>query len=593
MKPKLTSSSKKSPAVRPLLYVMPFLKDCRSMLVAATVSLLLAAGVTLTIPLLVRHLVDSDFFSTGVTIMGQGYLWLSLLLVIALAVTSALRFYCVSYIGEKIVANMRASVYSHILTLSPSFFEENPTGDLLSRLAADTLLIKNVLGSGASVALRNVILLMGSFVMLVVTSPVLSGAVFITLAVVVIPLIFMGRRVRQSSRHSQDTTAQVMREASQTFSAITTVQSYTYEAASRAYFSRKTDHAFRAAKHRITLRALLTAFAIFFAFFCVLGIFVLGGYYVAQGYISPGLLGQFILYGLFAAGSLSALSEIWGEVQLAAGATERLAEIMQEKPSVGTRRPKARLPKMAPYDVVFDNVFFQYPSQKNAWALESFSLTIKAGETVALVGASGAGKSSVFALLQRFYDFQKGRVLVGGVNAQYMEPQHIRQNMALVSQEPFLFTMTVADNICFGQQGKVSKKAVEDAAKNAMAHDFICQLPQGYATIMGERGVTLSGGQRQRLVLARAFLRNAPVLLLDEATNALDGQNEQAVQESIKKLSANKTTLIISHRLSIIHQVDKIVVMDKGRVVMVGSHGQLMQSCSIYQNLVKSQFQKA
>ena len=574
--------------LRPLRALLPFIAQYPGRVFAAFLALLAATAATLAMPIAVRFMIDNGFSSEDAASIDRYFLAM-LGVAVVLGLASATRFYFVSWIGERVTADLRNAVYAHITTLSPAFFEVTRTGEVLSRLTADVTLIKTVVGSSASIALRNAFMFVGSAFMLVYTSASLAGLAALTLPAVVVPVIVFGRMVRRLARASQDRIADTASHAAETIGAMQTVQSFTHEAQDRAAFSHAVEGSFIIAKLRILARAGMTAIAIVLIFSGVVGILWLGAQNVLQGEMSGGTLGQFILYAILCATSIGALSEVWGEVQLAAGATERLVEILQVEPDIKAPENPKPLPQPAKGSIRFDDITFQYPTRPDISALAGFSLEVTPGETVALVGASGAGKSTVFQLLSRFYDPQQGTISIDGIGLADMAPQSVRGALSVVPQETVVFAKTVMDNIRFGRP-EASAEEVIQAAKAAQADEFITRLPEGYETELGERGVTLSGGQRQRIAIARALLRNAPVLLLDEATSALDAESETLVQKALTHLMEGRTTLVIAHRLATVLKADRIIVMENGAVTAMGRHEELLQQGGLYARLANLQF---
>jgi ATP-binding cassette subfamily B protein len=548
----------------------------------------LAAVFTLILPLAVRRVIDLGFDAAHAETIDRYFV---AMIVVAglLAVTTAMRFYFVTQLGERVIADIRRAVYDRVIGLSPAFYEKLQTGEVLSRLTTDTTVIQSVVGSSASIALRNLLILFGGLGMLLVTSPRLTGYVLLAVPLVVFPILMLGRKVRALSRESQDKVAEASAQASETLMAAQTVQAYTHEARSRERFGGLVEGAYEAARRRIVARAALTAIVIFMVFTCVVGVMWSGARSVLSGQTTAGELGQFIFYAVFVAGAVGALSEVWGELQRAAGATERLVELLETEDPV--RVPAAPVPPVQPArgHLRFENVTFRYPARPESAALSRVSFEVRPGETVALVGPSGAGKSTLFQLLLRFYDLADGRITLDGVDIAAMEPAALRRAFALVPQEPVIFADTARENIRFGNPG-ASPLAVEAAARAAAAHDFLSALPQGYDTYVGERGVMLSGGQKQRLAIARAVLRDAPVLLLDEATSSLDAESERAVQTAVEALSAERTTLVIAHRLATVKKADRILVLDGGRIVAEGPHERLVAEGGLYARLARLQF---
>ena len=571
----------------PLLGLVPFLKPYWPRWIWTFLALIIAAGTTLTLPVAFRYLIDSGFSSGKSGHIDQYFLALFGLSVI-LAVATALRFYFVSWLGERVTADIRSAIYSHILRMSPQFFEITKTGEVLSRLTTDTTLIQTVVGTSLSMGLRNLFMLVGGIVMLIVTSPTLAGYILITLVLVIAPILIFGRRVRKLSRDSQDRVADSSALAGEVLNAMPTVQSYTQEERESVRFNFSVETAFQTALSRIRARSILTVVVIVLVFAAISFVLWLGARAVIAGQMTAGELSQFIMYAVVTAGAIGAITEVWGELQRAAGATERLMELLNiESPVVETSQPK-----MLPAEgngIEFDNVNFSYPSRPETLALKNFSLKIAHGEHVALVGPSGAGKTTLFQLLLRFYDPQSGVVRFNGVNLRDLTLKDARQPFSVVLQETIIFAGSVLDNIRYGNP-EASIEDVKQAAEMATASDFIEALPQGYDTFLGERGVRLSGGQRQRISIARAILSNPPILLLDEATSALDAESERQVQQALDNAAHNRTTLVIAHRLATVQAADRIVVMDAGEIVAEGTHAQLLLESPLYARLAKLQF---
>ena len=576
-------------SLRPLRRLFPYVLRYRGMVVAAILFLTLAAATTLTLPLAVRRMIDHGF-STSDTVFIANYFSMLVVIAAVLALASAGRYYFVITLGERVVSDIRRDVFAHVTRLSPSFFDQAQSGEIVSRLSADATQIKSAVGATASLALRNFILGVGALAMMVVTSPKLSGLVIGAIPLIVLPLVAFGRSVRRKSRMAQDTLANATAYASEQIGAVRTMQAFTNERLAAEHFSGAVETAFSAARSSIFARSFLTFFAIFTIFASVVAVLWFGSRDVLQGTMSAGTLGQFLLYSVFAAGALGALSEVWGELSQAAGAAERLTELLAEQPAItAPANPKA-LPSMATGSVEFRNVSFAYPARPDRSALHGLSFAVKPGETVAIVGPSGAGKSTVFSLILRFYDPESGMVLVDSVNLRDADPQDARSRIAIVPQDVTIFAVSARDNIAFGRPG-ANDAEIEVAARAALADEFILRLDRGYDTPVGERGVTLSGGQRQRIAIARAVLRDAPILLLDEATSALDAESETLVQTALEHLMEGRTTIVIAHRLATVLKADRILVMEDGRIVEEGTHKSLVRKGGIYSRLAKLQFE--
>jgi ATP-binding cassette, subfamily B, bacterial len=581
----------KSRNLRPLIGLMPLVMCYRGRLALALLSLLVAATATLTVPLAVRRVIDHGFSAENATFVDQ-YFAMMLVIVALLAAGSAGRYYFVTWLGERVVADLRRKVFAHLLSLSPGFYDEHSTGETMSRLTADTTQLKSLFGSSISVALRNLVMLVGSVVMMVVTSIELSGLVLLVIPMIVLPLVLTGRRVRRLSRDAQDTLARSAGLAQESLGAVPTIQAYGQVERIRDAFALATEEAFAVAGWRTAMRSWLTAAVIFIAFGSIVGVLWYGAQAVLAGEMTGGTLGQFLLYAAIAALSTGALSEVWGEVQLAAGAAERLSEILHMRPAIAAPANPRPLPSPPHATLAFEDVHFAYPMRPDQKALRGASFSVGAGERVAIVGPSGAGKSTIFNLILRFYDPQAGRVLIDRVDIAEADPEEVRARIASVPQETMIFSSTVAENIRFGRPD-ATEREVEAAAEAAQAAEFIEHLPDGFATRVGERGIMLSGGQRQRIAIARAILRDAPILLLDEATSALDAESESLVQTALERLMKGRTSLVIAHRFATVRTADRIIVLDQGRVVAQGRHGELMGSGGLYARLARLQFSDA
>ena len=575
--------------LKPLLALVPYVLRYRSRALAALAALLVAALATLAVPLAVRRMIDFGFTHQGMNLI-DSYFAVMIAVAGVLAVASAARYYLVITLGERIVADLRSAVFDHLTSLSVAYFDQTKTGEILSRLTADTTQIKSAVGSSVSVALRNIVLFVGATVMMVITSPRLSLFVLIAIPAIVLPLYGFGRVIRQRGRAAQDTLADASAYAGELLGGVRTLQAFTNENLARSRFAAAVERAFEAAKSATGARAVLTAIAIFLVFGSVVLVLWVGAQDVIAGDITPGRLSQFVLYAVFAASGLGQLSEVWGELSQASGAAERLFEIMSVKPTVKAPERPVALPEPARGEIAFDRVIFTYPTRPETPVLDGVSLKVRPGEKVAIVGPSGAGKSTIFHLILRFYDPTSGTISFDGVPITSTDPLALRRHIALVPQDTMIFAASIIDNIRFGRP-EASDADVERAAELALASEFINRLPQGFDTPVGERGVTLSGGQRQRIAIARAILRNAPLLLLDEATSSLDAESETLVQAALERLMAERTTLVIAHRLATVLSCDRILVMDQGRIVEEGTHERLAAAGGLYARLAKLQFQ--
>ena len=575
--------SKRVGALREL---WPFVRPYRLMMVAALLALTLTAVVSLVLPIAVRRVIDNFDVENGEIL--QSYFVAALAIAALLAVGTALRYYLVTRLGERVVADIRMAVFDRMIGMSPAFFEKIMTGEVLSRITTDTTLILSVIGSSVSVALRNVMILVGGIGLMLWTSVKMTLLVLWPIPVIVIPIIFLGRRVRQLSKENQDWIAQSSGDASEQLLSAQTVQAFTHETLSRQKFGKVTEASFDAARRRIATRALLTAIVIFIAFSAIVGFLWMGANDVQAGTVTVGELVQFMIYTIMVAGALAALTEIWGELQRAAGATERLVELLTVTDQVADPASPVEVPALTGR-ISFENVEFSYPSRPSIAALDGVSIEVKPGETVALVGPSGAGKTTIIQLVQRFYDPQSGAIKLDGIDLKDMSRDAFRKQIALVPQDPVIFADTARENIRFGRPTATDAE-VEAAAKAAAAHDFLTALPEGYDSYVGERGVMLSGGQKQRIAIARAILRDAPILLLDEATSALDAESELAVQSAVEDLAVGRTTLIVAHRLATVKKADRIVVFENGKIVASGTHDSLVGEGGLYARLAKLQF---
>ncbi len=578
----------RKPSLGALKTLKPYILRQRSMLALAAVAMLASALAMLATPVAVRHMIDQGFSGSDAANINQSFLML-IGLGCVLALASSARFYSVNWLGERVVADLRADLFRHLVTLGPAFYETTRSGEIMSRLTADTTQLKSASGSTMSQAARNSIMLLGAASMMLVTSPRLTAVVALAIPAIVLPLMAAGRSVQGKSRAAQDSFAEASAYAAENLAAMRTLQASTNEGHVSGRFASASETAFQAARGRLKSRAALTAATILLIVASIVGVLWFGASKVVAGELSGGTLGQFVLYALFAGGALAELAEVWGEVSQAAGAAERLSELLAIVPAIRTPAAPIPLPEPAVGTVRFENVQFRYPARPLTSALNGVSFDVARGETVAIVGPSGAGKSTLFSLVLRFYDPQAGRVLIDGVQVDKADPAAVRQRIAMVPQEIALFADSVAANIAYGAPS-ASRPEIEAAAQAAEADAFIRALPQGYDTLVGERGVMLSGGQRQRIAIARAILRNAPILLLDEATSALDAESEAAVQRALASVMRDRTTLVIAHRLATVLEADRILVMDQGRIVEEGTHAELVAKGQLYARLAELQF---
>ncbi|KZL20805.1 Lipid A export ATP-binding/permease protein MsbA [Pseudovibrio axinellae] len=580
---------KREKTLRPLATLFPYLLRHKTRLVLATIALLAAAGLTLVLPIAVRYMVDYGFSADNPNLIDDYFI--GIIFVIALlAVTSALRYYMVMMIGERVVADLRSDVFRHLTYLSPSFYDRSKSGEIISRLTADTTLIQSAFGASASIALRHVLMFAGSTTLMVITSPRLSLFVLLAIPLIVLPLLGFGRSVRNRTSHAQSTLANAIAYATEVLGSIRTLQAFTNEKTVSDQFGVDIESTYEAALVATKARAFLIATIILIIASSIVAVLWVGSLDVVEGRMSGGQLTQFLIYSIIAAGAMSELSQVWGELAKAAGAADRITGLLHVPSEINAPAKPVALPSTTNGEISFNSVSFHYPTAKEAGVLESLNLSIKKGETVAIVGPSGAGKSTLIQLLMRYYDPVSGQITMDGVQLDATDPRELRKHIALVPQDTAIFGTSIAENISFGKEGATREQVIA-AAKFALAANFIQDMKDGYDTVIGERGVTLSGGQRQRIAIARAILKDAPVLLLDEATSALDAQSETIVQKALDKLMKGRTTLIIAHRLATVLKADRIVVMDRGKIVEEGTHDTLVAQNGLYAKLARMQFE--
>lgn len=578
----------KASSLKPLKLALPFLRPYLNRLMLAFFFLTIASVSMLAMPVAIRYVIDYGF-SSGTVGSINTYFMALLCLAIIFAVFASLRYYLVMWIGERVVADIRSTVYKHVIKMSPTFFEVTRTGEVLSRLTTDTTLVQSVFGAGMSIALRSLFSVVGCLIMLFVTSPKLTIMIILLVPVVVVPILLYSRKVRRLSRANQDRIADSSSIADESLNAIHIIQAFTLEGFLGERFSDSVEETFKTARQRLQVSSVLSGTIILTAFGAMVVVLWIGAHSVVDGSMSPGTLGQFLLYATFLAGSTTSLGEVWNDIQRAAGAMERLMELLHVQSDIKAPQNIIPLPAEGKGHIQIQDICFNYPSRPGMKALIHFSLEIKPGETVALVGPSGAGKSTVFQLLLRFYDPQSGKILLDDVDIKETDPNELRQRIAIVPQNTVLFATTAMENIRYGKPDATDEE-VKVAARAAIADEFIEKHPEAYQAFLGEKGIRLSGGQQQRIAIARAILKNPPIMLLDEATSALDSESEKLVQAALDHLMQDHTTLVIAHRLSTVMKADRIVVMDEGQIVDIGQHNELMQKSGLYKRLAELQF---